>query len=548
MNRLIKSAAPAVAALSLAGALSFAPAVRGADAPRQNAFTKPHVLRYGDIGDLNGLNPMFSQQLILGHITSLTMAWLVKYDIHNHPVPELLTVVPTQANGGISADGKTFTFHLRRGVKWSDGAPFDADDVVFSEQQMLNPKNNILSRDGWDKIAKVEEPDKYTVIFRMKERYSAFLPAFFGSAGANPAIIPKHVLEHSADLNTDPYNSKPIGIGPFRVVEWRRGDRVIMEANPYYFRGRPKLDRIEYHIVPNRDTILTELQTGELDMWPNAARAYYPRLTALKGFTTIKQPGYAFGHLDFNLNRPLLADVRVRRALAWAIDRQVLRDKVGHGIGIVQNGVYAPTSPFFDAKIKTTPQDISKANALLDEAGWKKGSDGIRVKNGQRLSIEFVSNTGSPDTDTQIELIRGWWKEIGAELDRKNYDPTLMFAQPEAGGIVNNSKFDVIVFTWFLDSVGNLSGLYGCQNFSPKGQNVVHWCNKRAQAAMDQVLQTYDESARKKYVDIVQEELDNDVPTYVTNIAEDIYTYNSDLKNFHPNAVSEFDDFMNVDI
>ena len=548
MNLRHRRSALALPGLALAATLCFAPAARSADTPRQNAFTHPHVLRYGDIGDVTGLNPMFSQQLILGHIASLTMAWFVKYDIHNNPTPELLTVVPTQANGGISADGKTFTFHLRRGVKWSDGAPFDADDAVFTYRAIVDPKNNVLSRDGWDKIAKIDEPDKFTLIFHMKEQYSSFLPTFFGSSGANPAIVPKHILEHSTDLNTDPYNSKPIGIGPFRVVEWRRGDRVIMEANPFYFRGRPKLDRIEYHIVPSRDTMITQLQTGELDLWPNAPRAYYPRLTALKGFTTIRQPSYGFGHIDFNLNHPLLADVRVRRALSWSIDRELLRDKVGRGIGIVQNGIYSKASPFYDASIKTTPQNIAGANALLEQAGWKRGADGIRVKDGQRLSVEFVSNTGSPDTDTQIELIRGWWKDIGAELNRKNYDTALMFAPPESGGIVNGSKFDTIVFAWFLNPVGDLTSLYGCENFSPHGQNVIHWCNKRAQAAMEAVLHTYDVNARKRYVDIVQEELDKDVPTYVLNINEDLFTYNTDLKNFHPNAVSSFDDFMNVDI
>jgi peptide/nickel transport system substrate-binding protein len=537
--------------LLLAGALASPLVPRpahSAEPARHNAFTKPHVLRFGDIGDVTTLNPMFSQQLILSHITALTMAWLAKYDAAGHAIPELLTVIPTKQNGGISADGLTFTFHLRHGVRWSDGAPFDADDVVFSEQQMMNPKNNILSRDGWDKITKVDEPDKYTVVFHMKEPLSSFLPTFFGSSGANPAIIPKHILEHSADLNTDPYNAKPIGIGPFRVVEWRRGDRVIMEANPYYFRGRPKLERVEYRIVPNRDTIVTLLQTGELDMWPIAARAYYPRLQALKGFTTVRIPSYGFGHIDFNLARPMLQDVRVRRALALAIDRETLRDKVGHGIGIVQNGIYSSSTPFYDPHIKTTPQDLAKANALLEEAGWKKGADGIRVKNGQRLSIEFVSNTGSPDTDTQIELIRAWWKEAGAELDRKNYDPTLMFAPPESGGIVNSSKFDVIIFAWYLGSTGDLTNIYGCESFSPHGQNVIHWCNKRAQAAMDAVLRTYDFDARKKYVDIVQEELDKDVPTYVLNVTEDIFAYNSDLKNFHPTSLTPFDDFMNVDI
>ena len=130
MNRWIRSAARATPAAALAAGMLLAP-VRGADVPRQNAFTHPHVLRIGDIGDVTSLNPMFSQYLGLGHLASLTMAYLVKYDAHNRPIPELATVVPTKANGGVSADGKTFTFHLRRGVKWSDGAPFDADDVVF---------------------------------------------------------------------------------------------------------------------------------------------------------------------------------------------------------------------------------------------------------------------------------------------------------------------------------------------------------------------------------------------------------------------------------
>ncbi len=523
-------------------------AAGAAEPQRQNSFTQPHVLRVGDIGDVTTLNPMFSQQLVLSRLSSLTMAWLVKYDIRNKPIPELATVVPTQANGGISADGKTITFHLRRGVKWSDGAPFDADDVVFTTHAILDPKVNVLSRDGWDKIVSIGEPDKFTVVYHLREAYSSFLPTYFGTAGANPAILPKHLLEHSADLNTDPYNTKPVGIGPFRYVEWRRADRVIMEANPYYFRGLPKLKRIEYRVIPNRDTLFSQLQTGDIDLWAQAARAYYPRLKALHGFVTTKQPSYGYGHIDFNLARPMLADARVRRALAWSIDREVLKDKVAHGIGIIQNGVYSPASEFFDPRIKTTPQDIPRANALLDEAGWKRGADGYRSKNGTKLSLEFVSNAGSPDTDLQIELIRTWWKQIGVDLQQKNYDPSLLFAQPEAGGIINGSKFDVVIFAWFLGPSGDLSNIYGCENFSPHGQNVLHWCNQKAQAAMDALKHSYDPAAQKRYAGIAQEELDKDVPTYVLNISEDIYAANADLKNFHPNAVTSFDDFMNVDI
>ncbi|MBC5811491.1 MAG: hypothetical protein GIW95_11670, partial [Candidatus Eremiobacteraeota bacterium] len=186
---------------------------------RHNATTIPHVLRIADIGEFTTLNPMFTQQLTESRLASLTMAWLVKYDRSNRPIPELATVVPTQQNGGISADGKTITYHLRKGVKWSDGQPFDADDVVFTTNLINNPKTNVLNKDGWKDIVKIEAPDKYTVVFHMRQPYSPFLATFFGSAGANPAIVPKHVLENSANANTDSYNSKPIGIGPFRYVE-----------------------------------------------------------------------------------------------------------------------------------------------------------------------------------------------------------------------------------------------------------------------------------------------------------------------------------------
>ena len=514
---------------------------------RQNSFTKPHVLRYGDIGDVTSLNPMFAQQLILSRIASLTMPWLVKYDIHNQAVPELATVVPTLKNGGISPDGKTITFHLRKDAKWSDGVPFNADDVVFTTKVILDPKTLILSRDGWDRITKVEAPNKYTVVFHLSKPYSPFLPTFFGSAGANPAIVPKHILE-GKDVNTDPYNSKPIGIGPFRIVEWRRADRVIMEANPYYFRGLPKLKRIEYRIVPNRDTLLTQLQTGDIDMWATAAAAYYQRLQGVKGFTVTKQTGYGFGHIDFNLDRPKLQDVRVRRALTLAIDRKALWEKVSHGIGILQDNVVSPASPFFDKTVGMSPFDMKKANELLDEAGWKRGADGIREKNGERLVIDFASNSGSPDTDTRIELIRAWWKEIGVELDRKNYDPALLFAPPEKGGIINAGRFDVVIFAWYLSPAGDLSTIYGCGEFSPHGQNNMHWCNKKANNAMDALKLTYDQRAQIQYDGIVEHAIAAEVPTYVTSIVEDVYAYNSDLKNFHPNSVTAFDDFMNVDI
>ena len=174
---------------------------------RENSWTVPHVLTFSDGGDINTLNPHLGQFAAIGLISSLTMAYLIKWDEHNNAYPELATAVPTQANGGVSKDGLTITFHLRRGVKWSDGAPFDADDVVFSTNVVNNPANNEVGRTGWDQIVKTDEPDKYTVVYHMRKPYSPFVETFFSTAGANPCILPKHLLAKYPNINNIPYNS-----------------------------------------------------------------------------------------------------------------------------------------------------------------------------------------------------------------------------------------------------------------------------------------------------------------------------------------------------
>src|SRR5208282_4012560 len=174
---------------------------KAAAATARHPYTVPHTLRFTTASDINTLNPMLLQDFTLGLMSSLTMAWLVRYDAHNQPVPELATTIPTQKNGGISKDGTAITFHLRKGVAWSDGAPFDARDVVFTWKQMMNPANNITSRDGWDLITRIDTPDPYTATFHLKAPYASFLPTFCGSAGANPCILPEHILRDAPNIN-----------------------------------------------------------------------------------------------------------------------------------------------------------------------------------------------------------------------------------------------------------------------------------------------------------------------------------------------------------
>jgi peptide/nickel transport system substrate-binding protein len=513
----------------------------------RNGTTIPHTLRIGDTQDITSLNPHLNTATSLNFMSEFTMAYLVRYGRDNRPIPELATEVPTKKNHLISADGLTITWHLRKGVKWSDGVPFDADDVVFSTNVVNNPQNNEVGRDGWDLITKMDEPDKYTVVYHLRKPYSAFLPTFFGSAGANPCLLPKHLLGKLANINNAPYNSKPVGIGPFRYVNWVRSDHVEMEANPYYWRGTPKLKKIVYRLIPDRNTLLTQIQTGEIDMWPLVGLGYYDRVKALRNVTTIHFPGYFYSHVDFNMSRPLFADKAVREALRYAIDRRTLRDKIQHGLGVLQEGSLTPSSPLYTA-LPRIPFDPAKANALLDGAGWKRGPDGIRVKNGQRLAFSFVLNSGAGDIDQQVELIRSTWLQAGAQINVLHYPAATFFAPYQQGGIIYAGKFDVITFAWQLTPDGDMSNVNECTQMPPNGQNVMRYCNRKTDALLQQAKAAYDDEQRRPILAAIQKQIIADVPFIVLWIREDVYTYNSDLTGWHPNSTTPFDDMLGVDI
>jgi peptide/nickel transport system substrate-binding protein len=517
---------------------------------RANSWTRPHVLRYATAEDISSLNPLLSQQTTLSLMSSLTMAWLIKWDRTNNPFPELTLQVPTMQNGGVSKDGLTITYHLRKGVKWSDGAPFTADDVIWTYHAIMNPANNVIGRGGWDRITSADEPDKYTVVFHLSKPYSAFVVTFFSSGGANPCILPKHLLAQYPDINHVAYNSLPVGIGPFKYKEWSRGQRVVMIPNPLYWRGRPKLNEVDFQIIPDRNTVLTALQSHSLDLWYPVPGSYFigQHLNVLGGYTSITQPSYYTGYLEFNTARPAMRDAAVRHALESATDRRAINDKIRFGVNNIQEQPAPHTAPYWAANIPLVPFDIAKANQILDQAGWTRGPDGVRSKNGVRLDLEFATSTGTPDTDRMIELLRTWWKQIGVNVIVKHYQSNLYFGPYQSGGILYGGKWDIATLNWSDDPNGDFSYLYACDQFPPNGQNVVRWCEPTANKAMHDFFAHYDQAQRNKDVAVVEQQIYKDTPALVLDGAQDIHVFNKDLKNYRPGAVTQFDEFMDVDI
>jgi len=538
--RFLRASVAAVAALCVS-------ASPGSGQNERHAYTLAHVLRYATAEDIVGLNNHLNAQGTLAYMSSLTMAWLVKFDHDNRPIPELATSIPTLANHGVSADGRTITYHLRGDAKWSDGVPFSSADVAFTIAVVEDSDNNEQTHAGFEEISSVATPDPTTVVFHLRRPFSSYYVNFFSSAGANPCILPKHKFP-STKINTAAYNDLPVGIGPFKYASWRRNDAVEMVADPLYFRGRPRLDRVVFKLIPDRNTVLTELTTHEIDLWLPVSPAFADRVKGLPGVAVLQQPGYIYDHIDFNFTHPPLDDPVVRQALRLAVDRPTIMAKIRHNNGVLQEGPLAATHRYFDASIARIPFDIERANELLDRSGWQRGPDGIRAKGGKRLAFTYATSVGTPDSDQQIELIRTTWKQIGAEFSVQHYPSSTFFAPAQTGGIIDSGKFDITNFAWYAPVDGDFLNIYGCDRVPPKGQNVERFCDPAADREMRRLLASYDPKVERAAALAVQEILVRDAATILVEIRKDTYAYNSDLRNFHPNTITPFDDMRDVDI
>ena len=508
----------------------------------------PHVLRYADQSDPVGLNPVISTHAPTSWLAQLWAAWLFRYDENFAPVPELATTVPTLENGLVSKDGKRIVFKLRPAL-WSDGVPFTSKDVAFSVAVVQDPRTNVTSRDGWELIERVETPDEHTAIFHLKQIYANFIPTFFTTGGANPCILPEHIVR-GQDPNRGPYNQRPVGIGPFVIDSWQRGQGVQLSANARYWKGLPKLKRIEYKVIPSADTLVTQMKTHELDLWVQMNPNYLNQVDGIEGTRIVRQPSVYWRHFDCNCSHPALAEIPVRQALNYAIDRQTIIAKALHGVGKINWSVFDPQLWAYDPHVKQYPFDLAKANGLLDAAGWKLGADGVRAKGGLRLHFDFALLSGDPAWDQIVELTRSTWQQIGVTFDTKTYLSSLYFAQYQDGGIVNAGKYDVCAFSWGnTPAPQDAVNLYAADMIPPRGQNSLRWLNPQVSAALHGTTRTLDRAEQIRLFGMAQRIIAEECPTFPLVQNVDLLPVNADLRNFRPSPPSgPFDFMMETDI
>jgi len=498
-------------------------------------------LRFATLGDPDSLNPLLGQYQVDVDLSMFWAGYLFNYSDRDELVPELATEVPTLANGGIAKDGRTITYHLRRGVQWQDGAPFSADDVVFSWHAVMNPNTNVQTRTGYDQVRAIDEPDAYTVVIHLARPFAPFVNTFFTMSATPYPVLPKHLLAKYHDLNQVSYNSKPVGTGPFIVQEWHRGETLRMVANPHYWRGAPKLSEVEYRSIPDENTLTTSMRTHELDLWYNASSTNYPAASKIDGTHALLTPFTQYSVLGFNVKRPVMSEVAVRRALAYATDRKRMIETVTYGVQLLGEGDQPAFSWAHDPNLRPIPFDPDKARAVLDAAGWKAGPDGVRAKNGRRLHLEIATTTGSALGNRVAVLLQSAWRDVGVEAEIKSYAASLMFANFSNGGIVQGGKFDVDFFSWINGIDPDDSTNFMCDQIPPAGQNVFRFCNAELDAQERIATTSFDRDVRKKAYARIQQIIVDQVPMLTLWFARRFDIANDDLQNYKPaHAVTTF--------
>ncbi|MBV9719447.1 MAG: peptide ABC transporter substrate-binding protein [Candidatus Eremiobacteraeota bacterium] len=520
----------ALFALALLAALAGCTRVqqRGAG---HNPWTIPGVLRIAQREDPDNLNLLLGTETVDIDISAFWGAYLFRWSDRSELVPELAVVEPTHENGGISRDGLRVTYHLRRNVRWQDGAPFDADDVIYTWQQMLNPRNLIVSRVGYDVISRIDRLDAHTIVVHLKRRFAPFVNTFFAPANHPDVILPKHLLARYPDINRLAYNGLPIGTGPFRIVAYDRNARVEMVANDAYWRGPPRLRRIDFRIVGSDETILTQLQSHDIDFFYRAPESLAPELHGIPGARIVTTPIDRFTDVGLNASIPGLNDVRVRRALAYAIDKPTLVNKVMHGVAVTGDSLHPPFSWAYNPDVARYPYDPARAAALLARAGWPPG----------KLHLTLVSFTGSNTMTAAEALIQEEWGRAGVVVTIKNFPSGKLYATAGAGGIEQSGKFDAALENWENGTDPDDSILIMCSMAPPNGWNIYHFCSAELDAAERTALSTYDRALRAAAYRRIQRIVSEQLPFIVLWYQMQLDAINTDLREYRPaHAVTPF--------
>jgi len=508
-----------------------------------HAWTDPTTVRIGMYEEPETLNPVISTMTFENDVYQLEYDGLIAYDEHGRPIPDLAVALPTLANGGISRDGRTITYHLLPGARWHDGVPLTAADVIFTWKQIMNPANNTISRAGYDRIVSIDAPDPHTLRIHLRAPYA--LAQYLFANGSVGSILPAHLLRRYASLNQTDFDAHPIGSGPYIFRSWSHGSEMRFDANPRYVRGAPKIPHVVLKFIPDQNTMVSALRSHDVDLYYQVSTLQVPSVRTLPFTTFAQTPSMNYEHLTFNTKHAPLDDVRVRLALCYAFDQSRIFRTVYHGLGGQSPTDIGPGMLGYDPTIRYYRYDPVKAAALLDAAGWKLGADGVRTKNGAPLAFAISTVAGVKLREELEVILQGAWTAIGAQVTVKNFPASTFFAPASEGGPLFGGRSDVSIVTDSHTAPDpDDEQTFSPDQLPPAGQNTSFFRSVEAGRLIDAGLASYDPAVRAPiYRRLGRLEVDN-VPFYTLQWEPQVTAANVDLHGVEPNAVGS--DLWNI--
>ncbi len=469
-------------------------------------------------------------------VSSKIFESLLAYEWGMKPVPSLAE------SWTLSPDGLTWTFKLRKGVKFHDGKPFTSADVKFSVEKVIRPLHS-RGRTNFRDLKSIDTPDESTVVFHLSAPQGYFLSVF---QPTEVPIFPKHLLEHEPDIKKSAFHSKPVGTGPFKLTEWARGSHLVLSKNAEYWKaGRPYLDRIVYKVIPDGGARVAALETGEVDLAPAGAvpEPEIPRLIKLAHLTSTEKGYEALGPilwLELNLRDKPLNDVRVRRAIAHAIDKKIVVETIWFGVGWPATGpIVSSNQAMYNPNVTKYPYDLAVAERLLEEAGYKRGAGGVRFEltqdflpygeNWVRLAEYIKQQLGKVGikVTTRASDLPGWLKRIYTDWDYQFTSTfTHNYADPAIGVERAYVSGNILKGVPFTNSMG--------------------YANPEVDKLFAQAGREMSPAARAQAYKRVQELLVNDLPVIWLMEMGTVSVFNRRIENLFRGPIAMYSSFDEV--
>jgi peptide/nickel transport system substrate-binding protein len=446
------------------------------------------TLNYGEYGRPATLDPITSNEMISLRITELIFNGLVGINEKQEIVPELAEKWER------SADGRVYTFFLRKDVSWhpkegEDPKPFTADDVVFTYKIMMHPRTITPLKVRYEFIESVEKIDDHTVKFTLKR------PILNALAKFSFKIIPKHGPSNPNYLTRDdPFVQNPIGTGPYILKSVTPEREIILAANDNYFKGRPHLDQFIAKPFADQNIMTQALMFNAIDMIVLVNPRDIPEIQGDKRFILQPYNALSYSFFGYNVRNPLLADKRVRKAFTYAVNRQEMLDSFFNGQGTVISGPFAPGSWAYNLDVQPLPYDPEKAKALLQEAGFSRGADGIMQKDGKKLalSLKVPIEKESEAVKRVVLAFKNYLKNIGVDIN-------VEFKEWQAWkeDVFLEHDFDVMFASWVFDDSADISSLFHSGEIGPWKNNFGGYSNPEVDSLINESKLTLDHEKRR---------------------------------------------------